>query len=51
MSTRKTLAMKHYMKEITNTILTTPELRALPKSIGFSDDAVSNIISMLSFFQ
>lgn len=51
MSERKSIAMKHAIRYIESNFLNHPALRDYPLSIGFSDDSLSNILSLMELFK
>jgi hypothetical protein len=51
MSERKSFAMRHAIDSLENTLIDHPELSHYPLSIGFSDDSLSNILSVMDLFK
>lgn len=51
MSERKSIAMKHAIHHVESNFLNHPALSPYPLSIGFSDDSLSNILSLLELFK
>lgn len=51
MSKRKVQALKHYIQEVTEHILIPLRLTDTPLAIGFSDDSLGNMQTMLWYFQ
>ena len=50
MAERKTEAMKFAMRSLESRFLSDEQLKKYPISVGFSDDSLSNILSMKEMF-